>query len=138
MAIHLKVHKHPVVDGKCREYVDETKRLIAEEVEHTPNMKISTILLGDNKTFLATHVFDDSGDGTMELLNNKQLEHIQNKFSKLNLPNVRNLVTAFRHCARCGYIDSILELKSNSHYDYIKECYFPNQVVGKKISFSRC
>jgi hypothetical protein len=38
--------------------------------------KISMILLGVIKTFLATHLLDDSGDGTVELLNEKQLEHI--------------------------------------------------------------
>jgi hypothetical protein len=32
--------------------------------------KIFAILLGVNKT-LATHLLDDSGDGTMELLNDK-------------------------------------------------------------------
>jgi hypothetical protein len=71
MAIHLGVHKHLVVDGKCREYVDETKRLISKEVNHMLDAKIFMISLGDNKTFLATHLFDDSGDGIVEFLNDK-------------------------------------------------------------------
>jgi hypothetical protein len=49
--------------------MDETKRLITEEVDQTPNAKIFAILLGVNKTFLAMHLFDDNGDGTLELLN---------------------------------------------------------------------
>jgi hypothetical protein len=43
---------------------------------------------------------------------------IRNKFSKLNSPNIRNLVLAFKRHAGHGYIDDILELKSKS-CDYI-------------------
>jgi hypothetical protein len=39
------------------------------------------ISLGASKTFLATHLLVDNGDGTMELLNGEQLEHIKDKFS---------------------------------------------------------
>jgi hypothetical protein len=74
--IHLEVHKHPMADGKCKEFVDETRRLIVEEFNHMPNVKISAILLGSSKSFLVTHMLDDSGDGTVELLNNEQLEQI--------------------------------------------------------------
>jgi hypothetical protein len=56
VAIHLRVHKHLVANGKCMEYVDETKRLIVEEVDHMLDVKISMISLGDNKTFLAKHL----------------------------------------------------------------------------------
>jgi hypothetical protein len=99
--------------------MNEIIRLIIEEVDRTPDVKISAILLGASKTFLTMHLLNDSGNGIMELLNNKQLEQIQDKFSKLNLPNVRNLVATFKHRVRHGYIDSILELKSKSHCDYI-------------------
>jgi hypothetical protein len=44
------------------------------KVDHTTNAKISTILLGVSKNFLAMHMFNDSGDGIVELLNGKQLE----------------------------------------------------------------
>jgi hypothetical protein len=37
-------------------------------------VKIFAISLGANKTFLAMHLFDDSGDGIVELLNDEQLE----------------------------------------------------------------
>jgi hypothetical protein len=113
-----------MVDGKCKKSVDETRRLIAEEVNPTPNAKIFAISLNVNKTFLITHLFDDNGDGLMDLLKGKQLEQIQNKFLKLNLPNVRNLVAFFKHRLGCGYSDNILELKSKSRYDYILKCCF--------------
>jgi hypothetical protein len=35
-AIHLGVHNHSVMDGKYRELVKETKRLIVKEVDRTP------------------------------------------------------------------------------------------------------
>ncbi len=54
--------------------MDETKRLIIKEVNHTPNAKISTISPSVSNTFLVTHLFDDSGDGLMELLKGEQLE----------------------------------------------------------------
>ncbi len=80
-AIHLEVHKHLVADGKCRKFVDETRRLIIEEVDCMPNVKISMISLGVTKTFLVTYLLNDNGDGNVELLNGEQLEQIQDKFS---------------------------------------------------------
>ncbi len=85
------------------------------------NAKISMISLGASKTFLATHLLNDSSDGIVELLNNEQLEQIQNKFLELSSPKVRNLVVAFKHRVGRGYIDTIHELKSELYYDYIQE-----------------
>jgi len=72
--------------------MDEIRRLIVKEVDHTLNAKISVILQGANKTFLAMHLLDDSGYGIVKLLNYEQPEYIQDKFIKLSLPNVSNLV----------------------------------------------
>jgi hypothetical protein len=47
------------------------------------------------------------------------MEQIYDKFYELNSPNVLNLVASFKHCLGGGYINNILELKSNSRYDYI-------------------
>ncbi len=72
--INFGVHKHLVVNGKSRESMDEIRRLIVKEVDHTVNAKISVILLGANETFLVMHLLDDSGYGIVELLNNERLE----------------------------------------------------------------
>jgi hypothetical protein len=48
--------------------------LIIKEIDYTPNVKIFAISLGANKTFLAMHLFYDTSDGIVELLNNEQLE----------------------------------------------------------------
>jgi hypothetical protein len=111
------VHKHHVADGKCKESMDKIRRLITKEVDHTLDAKISVILFGANKTFLAAHLLHDTSNGTMELLNSDELEQIQDKFLDLSLPNVRNLIVVFKHRASCGCIDSILELLSKSRYD---------------------
>jgi hypothetical protein len=63
--IHLGVHNHLVVDGKCWELVEEIKRLIVEEVDRTPNAKIFSISFNDSKT-LASYLLDDSGNGIVE------------------------------------------------------------------------
>ncbi len=54
--------------------LDEIKRLIIKEVDCTLDAKISMILLGVNKTFLATHLLNDSGNDIVEFLDNEQLE----------------------------------------------------------------
>jgi hypothetical protein len=94
--IHLGVHNHLVADGKCRKSVEETRRLIAEEVDCTLDAKIFSISLGASKTFLASYLFDDSSDGIVELLKGEQLEHIQDMFCELNSPNIHNFVASFK------------------------------------------
>jgi hypothetical protein len=66
--IHLGVHNHHVADGKCRELVKETRRLIAKEVDCTLDAKISLIFFSASKTFFVSYLLNDSSNGTMELL----------------------------------------------------------------------
>jgi hypothetical protein len=56
--------------------MDEIRSLIKEEVDCTLNVKIFVISLSINKAFLARHLLDDYSNGTMELFNGEQLEHI--------------------------------------------------------------
>jgi hypothetical protein len=65
--IHFKVHKHPMADGKCKEFVDKIRRLIVEDIDHMLNAKICVISQGASKTFLAMHLLDDSDDGIVDL-----------------------------------------------------------------------
>jgi hypothetical protein len=66
-AIHLGVHNHPIVDGKCKESLEEIRRSIAKEVDRMPNAKMSMIFLSASKTFLARHLLNDCSDGKLEL-----------------------------------------------------------------------
>ncbi len=63
--IHLGVHNHPIADGKCRVFIKETRRLITEEVDHTPDVKISSISFNARKSFFVSYLLDDSKDGTL-------------------------------------------------------------------------
>jgi hypothetical protein len=56
--------------------MDESKKLIEEEVNWTPNAKIFTISLSACKSFLAKHMFNDSDDDSCEVLKGRQLKEI--------------------------------------------------------------
>jgi hypothetical protein len=96
------------------ECLEETRRLTTGEVIRMPNVKMFVISLSANKTFLVKHLLDDCSDGEMELFTGEQLEQIQDKFYKLNFPNIHNLVAFFKHRPNGAYIDSIFELKSEN------------------------
>ncbi len=64
--IHLGVHNHPIVDGKCKESLEEIRRSITREVDPMPNVKMSMISLSASKTFLARHLLNDCSDGKVE------------------------------------------------------------------------
>jgi hypothetical protein len=51
------------VNGKCREFVDNIRRLIIKDVDHSPNAKIYAISVSGSKTFLARHLFNDCNNG---------------------------------------------------------------------------
>ncbi len=119
VAIHLGVHLHLVANGRCREAMDENKKLIEKEVNRMPNAKISTISLITSKSFLTKHLFNDNNDNNCEVFKGHQLEENQDKFIVLSLLNVCNLVASFKHRPGGGYIDHIVELKSKSCYDFI-------------------
>ncbi len=67
VTIHLGVHNHPIMDGKCREFIEETRRFIVKEVNCTLDAKMSAISLNAIKTFLVKHLLDDYSNGKMEL-----------------------------------------------------------------------
>ncbi len=63
---NLGVHNHLVVNGKCKESLNKTKRLITKEFVHTPNAKAFAISLNASKTSLARHFLDDSRVGIVK------------------------------------------------------------------------
>ncbi len=52
MIIHLGVHNHFGADGKCKESLEETRRLIAEEVVCMLDVKMFAISMTVSKTWL--------------------------------------------------------------------------------------
>jgi hypothetical protein len=63
----------------------ETKRRIIEDIDRTHDAKIFVISMSVNKTFLARHLLDDSGDDRVELLDYEKLEQSEDLFFKLSL-----------------------------------------------------
>jgi hypothetical protein len=62
------VHLHPVANARCKEVVDESKKLIEEEVNWTLNAKIFAISLSASKSFLTKHLFNDNNDDNCKVL----------------------------------------------------------------------
>ncbi len=61
---------------RYKETMDESKKLIEEEVNWTPNAKISTISMSATKSFLAKHTFNDNNDNSHKVLKGHQLKKI--------------------------------------------------------------
>ncbi len=59
------------MNGKCREFVDNIRRLIIKDVDHSPNAKIYAISVSGSKTFLARHLFNDCNNGIVEPVNSE-------------------------------------------------------------------
>jgi len=78
-------------------------------------------------------MFNDSSDNNLKLVNSDQFDQIQDKFLVLSLLNVQNFVVSFKHCPNGGYIDNILELKSNSCYISMNVCIL-SQIYGYKVT----
>ncbi len=76
ITIHFGVHNHSIANGKCKESLEETRRLITKEVVFMPNIKMCMISYSASKTFLVRHLLDDCSDGKVELFKGQQLEQI--------------------------------------------------------------
>jgi hypothetical protein len=64
----------------CKESSEEIKVLIKGEVSCTLDAKISAIALNANKTFLAHHLFNENGEGPLEILQGEKLDTVMDKF----------------------------------------------------------
>ncbi len=52
----------------CKESLEEIRVLVEGQVSCTLDAKISAIALNANKAFLAHHLFNENGEGPMEIL----------------------------------------------------------------------
>ncbi len=118
--IHLLTHAYPSSNGKCRESFKEMKNMVVKEVLCTPYAMSSAISLVANKTFLSHHLFNEDGQGIVELLKGDKLNETLLKFTPLCSPIICNLISMVKHHPRkMGSIDSILTLKALNPYNYI-------------------
>jgi len=64
----------------CKEVLEEIKVLVEGQVSRTPDVKIFAITLNANKTFLAHHLFNENGEGFMEIFQGEKLDKVMDKF----------------------------------------------------------
>jgi hypothetical protein len=132
--IHLGTHAHLVVDGKCRESFQGMKNMVVEEVCRTPIATTLVIVLTMNKTFLFCRLFNEDGEGHVELLKAEKLDQTLLKFTPLCFPDIHNFITSLKHRpSNLSSINYILKLKAMSSYDFIKDNCFLGQQVGQKV-----
>jgi hypothetical protein len=125
VAIHLRTHDHLIVEGKCRNVVEQVKFLVQDKVFHNLSITLSIISLVTNIFFLFKHSFNEDGDELVEPFNGDKLRQMMDKFTILCSPNIWNFVASYKqHLGNRRYVSSILFLKANNGYDYIQDNCF--------------
>jgi len=105
--------------------------MVVNEVCHTPIATTFTIVLSTNKTFLSCHLFNEDGQGPMELFKDEKLDKMLLKFVSLCSLGIHNLIVSLKHCFNnFSSIDNILKLKALFGYNYIQNNCFHGQQVG--------
>jgi uncharacterized protein (DUF1810 family) len=77
-AIHLNMHL--VGKRTCKEALEKIKVLVEGQVSHTLDDKIFAISLIASKAFLAHHLFNENGEGFVEILQGEKLDKVMEKF----------------------------------------------------------
>lgn len=95
--IHIGTHGHPIVNGRCRKVIQQIKLLVEEEVFCTPLATMLVIVLATSKTFIFEHWLNKDGDDPIELLQGNKFTHVMDKLTTSCFPNIKNLVTSFKH-----------------------------------------
>jgi hypothetical protein len=98
IAIHLDTHVRFVFNGKCRESLEEMKNMVAKEVLRMANVTSFVIALIVSKTFLSSHLFNENGQGTNELLKGDKFNETLLKFIPLCSPKIHNIISFVKHC----------------------------------------
>ncbi len=65
------MHVHHVQNGTCKEGMEDFKVLVEKKVSHTFGGKFFVVVLVMIKTFLSYLLFNEDGNGPMELLKGK-------------------------------------------------------------------
>jgi hypothetical protein len=92
------------------------------------------ITLVVNKTFLYHHLFNENGEGPIELLKGEKFDQTMSKFAPLFSFNIQNLIASFKHRFKnMSSIDCIIMLKAFSPSNYIQNNCFPRQQFAQKV-----
>ena len=107
----------------CRDALEQICNDIKMRVARMPIAKTSAIGIAVGRELLMKGLIDEAGDG--KVLYELELDSVFKKWSALSTSIVDNLI----HDAKMsleggGYVDSILELKKGSKFDYIQDSWF--------------
>ncbi len=94
--------------------------MLVEEICHMPISTTLAITLSISKTFLSRHLFNDDGEGHVEVLKDEKLDQALLKFAPLCFDGICNLIASLKHhLGNLGSIDYIHKLNVLSGYDFI-------------------
>jgi hypothetical protein len=66
--IHLSTRDHLVAKSQCKEFVEQVKALVKEEVFCTLAGITLAVVLVVNKVFFSKHLLNEDGEGLVEVL----------------------------------------------------------------------
>ncbi len=108
--------------------------MVVDEVCWMPIVTFSTIALSMNKIFLFRHLFNEDGQGLVELLKGEKLNKMLLKFALMCFPGICNLIVSLKHhLNNSSSFNCIFKLKAWFGYDYILDNCFFGQRVGQKV-----
>ena len=90
-AIHLGRHRHHVSQAKCQDSMDIMFDCVAKEVQKTPYVKKSAIILAASKQYIANVLIRPIAQGTH--LRGASMDAVMDQFKTLTSPNVWNFVS---------------------------------------------
>jgi hypothetical protein len=94
--------------------------MVTDEVYCTPIATSLAIIFSMNKIFLFHHLFNEDGQGPMELLKGEKLNQTLLKFAPMCSLGIHNLIASLKHHPdNLISFDCIFKLKALFGYDYI-------------------
>jgi hypothetical protein len=108
--------------------------VVVDKAFSMPNSTSFAKALIVNKTSLYHHLFNENGEGLIELLKGENFNQTMSKFAPLCSFNIHNLIASFKHhLENMSFIDCIIMLKAFSPSNCIQNNYFPGQEFAQKV-----
>jgi hypothetical protein len=96
------------------------KNMVVEEVCRMTLATTLAITLSTSKTFLSRQLFNEDGEGHVEVLKGEKLDQTLLKFAPLCFDGICNFIASLKHhLGNLGSIDYIHKLKVLFSYDFI-------------------
>jgi seryl-tRNA synthetase len=100
--------------GEDQEIKERMRKLIKEQVEKTPKITNSAIVIEATKELVGELLIDPEG-APVRKYDLEELVPILEKYKYMSSPSIKNDVTTFRYIRRFGIMDGIAMLKGCSH-----------------------